>query len=135
MDFLEKIRFNKEGLIPAIIQDIKRGEVLMVAWMNREALERTFSSGKVHFWSRSRKKLWLKGENSRHYQLVREILIDCDGDTLLVKVEQIKAACHLGYKSCFFRKVDKKGKLEVIGEKIFEPGKVYKKPTSLTGSS
>ena len=131
MDFLEKIRFNKEGLIPAIIQDIKRGEVLMVAWMNREALERTFSSGKVHFWSRSRKKLWLKGESSGHYQLLREIWIDCDEDTLLIKVQQVKAACHLGYKSCFFRKVDKNGKLEVIGEKIFEPGKVYKKPASL----
>lgn len=131
MDFLERIRFNKEGLIPAVIQDIKRGEVLMMAWMDKEALEKTFSSGKVHFWSRSRKKLWLKGESSGHYQLVREIWMDCDEDALLIKVQQVKAACHMGYKSCFFRKVDKKGKLELLGEKIFEPGKVYKKPTSL----
>lgn len=126
MEFLEKVAFNPQGLVPVIIQDIKTDEVLMMAWMNKEALEKTVSTGKVHFWSRSRKKLWLKGETSGHYQLVREIRIDCDEDTLLIKVKQIKAACHKGYKSCFFRKINKKGKLELIGEKIFEPGKVYK---------
>ncbi len=126
MDLLEKVSFNKEGLLPVIVQDINRGEVLMMAWMNREALKKTITSGKAYFWSRSRKKLWLKGESSGHYQLVREMWIDCDEDTLLIKVEQIKAACHKGYKSCFFRKINKEGKLELIGEKVFEPGKVYK---------
>jgi len=125
MDLLEKVSFNKEGLLPVIVQDINRGEVLMMAWMDREALRKTIDSGKAHFWSRSRKKLWLKGESSGHHQLVREMWIDCDEDTLLIKVEQIKAACHKGYKSCFFRKINKEGKLELIGEKVFEPGKVY----------
>lgn len=126
MDLLEKVSFNKEGLLPVIVQDINRGEVLMMAWMDKEALKKTITSGKAYFWSRSRKKLWLKGESSGHYQLVREMLIDCDEDTLLIKVEQIKAACHKGYKSCFFRKINKEGKIELIGEKVFEPGKVYK---------
>jgi len=126
MDLLEKVSFNDKGLLPVIVQDIDGGEVLMMAWMNREALKKTITSGKAYFWSRSRKKLWLKGESSGHYQLVREIRIDCDEDTLLIKVEQIKAACHKGYKSCFFRKINKEGKIELIGEKVFEPGKVYK---------
>ncbi len=126
MDLLEKVSFNKEGLLPVIVQDIDGGEVLMMAWMDREALRKTIDSGKAYFWSRSRKKLWLKGESSGHYQLVREMWIDCDEDTLLIKVEQIKAACHKGYKSCFFRKVNKEGKIELIGEKVFEPGEVYK---------
>ena len=126
MDLLEKVSFNNEGLLPVIVQDINRAEVLMMAWMDKEALRKTITSGKVYFWSRSRKKLWLKGESSGHYQLVREMWIDCDEDTLLIKVEQIKAACHKGYRSCFFRKINKEGKLELIGEKVFEPGKVYK---------
>lgn len=126
MDLLEKVSFNNEGLLPVIVQDMNRGEVLMLAWMNREALKKTITSGKAYFWSRSRKKLWLKGESSGHYQLVREMWIDCDEDTLLIKVEQIKAACHKGYKSCFFRKKNKEGKIELMGEKVFEPGKVYK---------
>ena len=125
MDLLERVSFNKEGLLPVIVQDISRGEVLMMAWMSREALKKTIASGKAYFWSRSRQKLWLKGESSGHYQLVREMWIDCDEDTLLIKVEQIKAACHKGYKSCFFRQINKEGKLELIGEKVFEPGKVY----------
>jgi len=126
MDLLKKVSFNDKGLLPVIVQDIDGGEVLMMAWMNREALKKTITSGKAYFWSRSRKKLWLKGESSGHYQLVREIRIDCDEDTLLIKVEQIKAACHKGYKSCFFRKINKEGKIELIGEKLFEPEKVYK---------
>ena len=126
MDLLERVSFNNEGLLPVIVQDINGGEVLMMAWMDKEALRKTITSGKAYFWSRSRKKLWLKGESSGHYQLVREMWIDCDEDTLLIKVEQIKAACHKGYKSCFFRKINKEGKIELIGEKVFEPGKVYK---------
>jgi len=125
MEVLKKISFNAEGLVPVIVQDIKTDEVLMMAWMNKEALRKTITSGKAYFWSRSRKKLWLKGESSGHYQLVREIWVDCDEDTLLIKVEQIEAACHKGYKSCFFRKINKRGKLELVGEKIFEPAEVY----------
>ena len=125
MDLLERVSFNDEGLLPVIVQDINKGEVLMMAWMNREALERTLDTGKTHFWSRSRKRIWLKGEVSGHYQLVKEIRVDCDEDVLLIKVEQVKAACHTGYRSCFFRKVNEKGELELVAKKIFEPKKIY----------
>ncbi len=124
MKFLDTVKFDSQGLVPAIIQ-AKTGEVLMLGWMNKEALQRTIATGKVHFWSRSRKKLWMKGEKSGHYQLLREIYLDCDNDTLLIKVEQVKAACHTGYRSCFFRKVTPQGDLEIIGKKIFEPKEVY----------
>ncbi len=126
MELLEEIVFNSQGLVPAIIQDVDTGEVLMMAWMNEEALRKTIDTGKTHFWSRSRQKLWLKGETSGHYQLVRGIYIDCDGDALLIKVDQVKAACHTGYRSCFFRKVDEKGNLKIVGKKVFEPKEVYK---------
>jgi len=125
MNFVKKLSFNREGLIPVIIQDFETGEVLMMAWMNREALEKTLETGKTHFWSRSRKRIWLKGEVSSHYQLVKEIRVDCDEDVLLFKVEQVKAACHIGYKSCFFRKVNEKGELELVAEKVFDPKKIY----------
>jgi phosphoribosyl-AMP cyclohydrolase len=126
MDLLEKVSFNDEGLLPVIVQDINTGEVLMMAWMNREAVEKTLDTGKTHFWSRSRKRIWLKGEVSGHYQLVKEIRVDCDEDVLLIKVEQVKAACHTGYRSCFFRKVNEKGELELVAKKVFEPKKIYK---------
>lgn len=126
MDLLEKVSFNDEGLLPVIVQDINTGEVLMMAWMNREALEKTLDTGKTHFWSRSRKRIWLKGEVSGHHQLVKEIRVDCDEDVLLIKVEQVKAACHTGYRSCFFRKVNEKGELELVAKKVFEPKKIYK---------
>ena len=126
MDLLKRVSFNKEGLLPVIVQDINRGEVLMMAWMNREALEKTLDTGKTHFWSRSRKRIWLKGEVSGHHQLVKEIRVDCDEDVLLIKVEQVKAACHTGYRSCFFRKVNEKGELELVAKKVFEPKKIYK---------
>jgi len=125
MNFVKKLSFNREGLIPVIIQDFETGEVLMMAWMNREALEKTLETDKTHFWSRSRKRIWLKGEVSGHYQLVKEIRVDCDEDVLLIKVEQVKAACHTGYKSCFFRKVNEKGELELVAKKVFEPKKIY----------
>lgn len=113
------IVLNKDGLIPAIIQEAKTGEVLMLAYMNLEALARTLSTGLTHFFSRSRKKLWLKGETSGHFQQVREIRLDCDGDTLLVKVHQIKGACHTGYYSCFYRRYDtKKKRLVIKGKKL-----------------
>lgn len=106
MSFYEKLKFNQEGLVPAIVQEQGTGRVLMLAWMNREAIERTIATGKTHFWSRSRKKFWMKGEESGHVQIVKDIAFDCDGDTLLVQVEQTGAACHEGYRSCFFRSVD-----------------------------
>ena len=120
--------FSKTGgLIPAIAQDAKTGEVLMLAYMNEEAFNETLKTGKAVYFSRSRNKLWRKGEESGHFQIVRELFIDCDADTVLIKVEQIGgAACHEGFSSCFFRKLID-GKTEVIGSRIFDPSKVYKK--------
>ena len=114
------------GLIPVIVQDHKTGDVLMLAYMNQESWEKTLETGKATFWSRSRKALWLKGETSGHVQLVRDVFIDCDNDTILLKVEQLGgAACHTGYRSCFYRKlVD--GKLVTEGERVFDPETVYK---------
>ncbi len=109
MIFYEQLKFDAQGLIPAIIQEAKTGRVLMMAWMNRASLEKTVATGKTHFWSRSRQKFWMKGETSGHTQAVKEISFDCDGDTLLIQVEQIGAACHEGYKSCFYRAVDAGG--------------------------
>ncbi len=117
------------GLVPVIAQDWQTGEVLMLAYMNEEAWEKTLETGKVHYYSRSRQKIWLKGESSGHFQIVKEIRLDCDLDTLLIKVEQLGgAACHKGYRSCFFRRF-KDGNLEVVGEKIFDPEVVYGKKT------
>jgi phosphoribosyl-AMP cyclohydrolase len=122
-----EIDFDKgDGLIPAVVQDAATGEVLMMAYMNRESWEATVKTGKATFWSRSRKKLWLKGESSGNVQLVREIRLDCDGDTLLLKVEQIGgAACHTGHRSCFHYRHEG-GTWAVSGEKIFNPEEVYK---------
>ncbi len=116
--------FSK-GLLPAIVQDHKTGDVLMLAYMNEEAWEMTLKTRTAHYWSRSRQSLWKKGETSGHTQKVREIYIDCDADTILLKIEQIGAACHTGYRSCFYRKV-KNNSLKVVGERIFEPEQVYK---------
>ena len=99
-------KFNADGLIAAIVQDAATQEVLMMAWMNAEALQTTCSTGRATYWSRSRQKLWVKGETSGHVQTVREILIDCDQDAILLKVDQTGAACHTGRKSCFYRKID-----------------------------
>lgn len=106
MSFLDNLKFNPDGLIPAIIQEQSTGRVLMMAWMNRASIEKTLASGKTHFWSRSRQKFWMKGETSGHTQTVKNIAFDCDGDTLLIQVDQTGAACHEGYKSCFFRSVE-----------------------------
>lgn len=123
-----KLDFGKlGGLLPAIIQDCKTKEVLMLGFMNEEAWKKTLETGKACFYSRSRNKLWLKGETSGNFQVVKEILVDCDNDTVVLKVEQIgNAACHLGYRSCFFRKLEN-CKEKIIGEKIFDPEKVYGK--------
>ena len=110
MSFYDKLKFDANGLIPAIIQEQKTGRVLMMAWMNRASLEATIATGKTHFWSRSRQKFWMKGESSGHTQTVKDIAFDCDGDTLLIQVEQIGAACHEGYRSCFFRSVQDGGR-------------------------
>ena len=121
-----KIDFKKgKGLVPVIIQDATTHEVLMIGYINQEAWRKTLKEKKATFWSRSRKKLWLKGETSGHVQEVKEIYLDCDGDALLFKVDQIGgAACHTGYRSCFHYKYEK-GKWKISGEKIFNPKEVY----------
>jgi phosphoribosyl-AMP cyclohydrolase len=122
-----KLNFNKEGgLIPAIVQEYKTGEVLMLAYMNQEAWESTLRTGNATYYSRSRQKLWVKGETSGHLQRVKEIRIDCDDDTVLLKIEQLgDAACHTGHRSCFYKKVDK-GSVTVVGKPVFDPEEVYK---------
>lgn len=100
-----ELKFNEQGLIPAIAQDYKTGQVLMLAYMNEEAVNKTLETGKAHYYSRSRRKQWLKGETSGHFQYVKEIFYDCDCDTLLLKIEQVGAACHTGNYSCFYRKL------------------------------
>ena len=122
------IDFDKSGgLVPAIAQDADTGVVLMLAWMNREAYEETVRTRRAVYFSRSRNRLWRKGEESGNVQEVREIYLDCDADTILLKVHQIGgAACHEGYQSCFFRRVEGES-LQVVGERLFDPKQVYKK--------
>ncbi len=123
-----ELDFNKMGgLAPAIVQDNETGEILMLAFMNKEAWEATLKTGKATYYSRSRNQLWVKGETSGHVQLVKEIRVDCDDDTVVLKVEQIGgAACHKGYKSCFYRKVEN-DKLIITEKPVFDPSEVYKK--------
>ena len=123
-----ELDFKKSGgLIPAIAQDWKTGEVLMLAYINEESWKETLRTGHGVYWSRSRSKLWHKGEESGNVQIVKEILVDCDADTVIFKVEQVGgAACNEGYRTCFFRKVAG-DTLEVVGERVFDPRKVYKK--------
>ncbi len=102
---LDKLKFTSEGLIPAIAQDYKTNEVLMMAWMNIDSLRATLESGKASYWSRSRKSFWVKGETSGHFQYVKEVYYDCDCDVLLMKVDQIGTACHTNQRSCFYRKI------------------------------
>jgi len=120
--------FSKgSGLLPAIVQDYETRDVLMLAYMNHASWLKTLETGRATFWSRSRNALWIKGETSGHIQLVREVMIDCDVDAILLKVDQWGgAACHTGYRSCFYRRlVD--GKVEIVSEKIFNPEDVYRK--------
>ena len=123
---ISSLKFDDKGLIPAILQDFENNEILMFAFMNREAVEKTLSSGLATFFSRSRNKLWVKGESSGHTQEVKEVYFDCDNDVLLVKIKQNVAACHTGYRSCFFNKIEK-GKVVTVGKKMFEEKEVYKK--------
>jgi len=121
-------RFDSNGLITAISQDSKTGQVLMVAYMNKEALDLTIKSGNAVFYSRSRKKLWKKGEESGHFQKVKQILVDCDQDCLILKVEVNEGQCHVGYQSCFYRAVKAGGsRLEFIAKKVYDPKEAYKK--------
>jgi phosphoribosyl-AMP cyclohydrolase len=124
---MEKIDFAKgEGLVPVIVQDYRSREVLMVAYMNREAWKMTQKTGKAHYYSRSRRGLWLKGEESGHFQEIKKAFIDCDNDTLLLQVKQLGGgACHLGYRSCFFRKREK-GAWKIAAKRVFKPEQVYK---------
>ena len=121
-DIRAQLKFDDKGLITAIAQDHETDEILMLAFMNLEALEKTVKTGKAHYFSRSRGKLWLKGETSGHVQLVHDIYIDCDADAVLMKVEQLGGgACHTGYRSCFFRTLEG----DIVSEKVFDPEDVY----------
>jgi phosphoribosyl-AMP cyclohydrolase len=126
MKFIDQLKFTADGLIPAIIQDAATGRVLMMAWMNRDSLEKTVETGKTWFWSRSRQKFWMKGESSGHTQNVKDIAFDCDGDVLLIQVEQAGAACHEGYRSCFFRSAGEGGMSTRENEpRLVDPKTVY----------
>lgn len=105
-DFLDSVRFNEDGLVPAIAQQYDSGEILMMAWMTKETLQETITTGRACYWSRSRRSFWRKGDTSGHSQHIKEIYLDCDGDTILLKIDQIGAACHTGALSCFFQKLD-----------------------------
>ena len=125
---MQKIDFAKgNGLVPVIVQDYRSREVLMMAYMNEEAWRKTQRTGRAHYYSRSRGKIWQKGEESGHFQEIKDILIDCDNDTLLLRVKQTGGgACHMGYRSCFFRRKEKSG-WKIAAKRVFEPGLVYKK--------
>lgn len=123
--FIQQLKFNEKGLIPAIIQDYDTGKVLTLCYMNKEALEKTLKEGKVYLFRRSKNRLMLKGETSGHTQIVKELYLDCEGNSLLLKVGQKVGACHEGYFTCYYRRVNKDGSLEVSEKKVFAPQKVY----------
>lgn len=120
------IKFDDKGLVPAIVQDIDSGEILMMAWMNEAALKQTLEVKKATFYSRSRDKMWIKGESSGHVQEVVEVRVDCDQDLVLLKCKSHGPCCHVGYNSCFYRAVQADGSLKLVAEKVFDPEKVYK---------
>lgn len=122
----ELLKFNEKGLIPAIIQDDKTGEVLTLCYMNREALEKTLDEGKIYVFRRSKGRLMMKGQTSGCIQTVKSIYIDCEGNSILFKVDQSRAACHTGYFTCYFQEVDKKGNINITAKRIFNPEDVYK---------
>ena len=124
-DSLKGLTYNADGLIPAICLDVETRKVVMMAWMNENSLAETVKTGKTHFWSRSRQKYWMKGESSGHTQQVHAIYTDCDKDTLVIEISQSGAACHNGYFSCFYRKLDDNGQWQITDEKIFDPDQVY----------
>jgi len=124
-----ELDFSKgNGLIPTIVQDYQTGKVLMLAYSNKDSWEKTLETGDAHYWSRTRQEIWHKGGTSGHVQKIKEIYADCDNDTVLFKVEQVGgAACHTGYETCFHRKIDPNGDVTIVGEKVFDPEKVYKR--------
>ena len=124
---IQSLKYDDAGLIPAVCVDAETKQVLMVAYMNDKALKDTVRTGKTHFWSRSRQKYWMKGESSGHTQEVRAVYTDCDRDTLVIEVVQHGAACHEGYYSCFYRKLNDAGEWDIVAEKVFDPDSVYKK--------
>ena len=125
---IANLKYDQAGLIPAVIVDVETKQVLMLAYMNRTALLKTIETHKTHFWSRSRNEYWMKGQSSGHTQDVKAIYVDCDMDTLVIEVDQHGAACHKGYYSCFFRRLNEDGEWKVIAEKVFDPDEAYKKP-------
>ncbi|MGA7161038.1 MAG: phosphoribosyl-AMP cyclohydrolase [Bacteroidota bacterium] len=129
MKILKQLKFDSEGLIPAIAQEEKSGEILMMAWMNRESLQATIETNRATYWSRSRKKLWMKGEESGHVQEIRSMHVDCDGDAVLLKVHQVGgAACHTGHRTCFYREIVDGGEdFKESKDLVFDPRTVYKK--------
>jgi phosphoribosyl-AMP cyclohydrolase len=123
---VDALKWTADGLIPAIVQDVESGEVLMLAWMDESALRATIASGQTHFYSRSRKSHWHKGGTSGHVQHVESIWVDCDGDVVLIKARQVGGACHEGYRSCFFRRLDAdRSKLEIVARPVFDAAVVY----------
>lgn len=133
MPMLDDLKYTSDGLIPAIVQEAvdsngpPTGRILMFAWLNREALAKSLDTGVMHYWSRSRKKLWLKGETSGHTQKIRRFFVDCDADVLLFEVEQTAGACHTGYRSCFFQELDRAGQpLPIRENPVFDSESVYR---------
>jgi phosphoribosyl-AMP cyclohydrolase len=126
LPFLRSLKWTSDGLVPAIVQDTETGDVLMMAWMDESAIRRTLATGQTHFYSRSRKAAWHKGGTSGHVQHVESIAVDCDADVLLIRARQVGGACHEGYRSCFWRRVDAGGGLEVVASPVFEAEQVYR---------
>ena len=122
---ISQIKFDDKGLLGCIVQDYQNNDVLMFAYMNPTSLQKTLETGHATYWSRSRSKLWVKGESSGHQQVVKAMYYDCDADCLLIKVDQKVAACHEGYRTCFFRKIED-GETKIVGQKLFDAEKVYK---------
>ncbi|MFN7016937.1 MAG: phosphoribosyl-AMP cyclohydrolase [Fimbriimonadales bacterium] len=124
MEWINKLKYDANGLVPAIVQDAQNGQVLMLAYMNRESLRRTVETGLCTYWSRSRQQFWVKGETSGHVQRVKRILVDCDADAVLIQVEQVGVACHTGHRSCFFREAQGSTLVE-IEPVLIDPESVY----------
>jgi len=125
MSLIDKLNFDKKGLIPAVIQDDKSGKVLTLCYMNKDALLKSFDEGKVYVFRRSKGRLMAKGETSGCFQIIKGVFVDCEYNSLLLKVDQIKAGCHEGYFTCYFRQVDKSGSEKIIEKRVFDPKKVY----------
>jgi phosphoribosyl-AMP cyclohydrolase len=125
---IQGLKYDAQGLIPVVCVDAATREVLMVAYMNQTSVAQTLRTGRTHFWSRSRGTYWMKGESSGHVQEVKAVYTDCDRDTLVMEVVQHGAACHDGYYSCFYRKLDENGDWQIVGRRVFDPDQVYKKP-------